>query len=192
MNHYEVLGVDAGADQASLRRAYLAAARQHHPDFHEGDSSDSRSAHAVTMQAINQAWAVLGDSASRSRYDLTLASESAASARTEVGRPDDGPQMPPGKGWTPRFGDDAWQRDFVTWAEEDDIPPPDEAGERRRRGPLVVLPVALFAAAVIGGFVAVVLTSRALVAFSIVALFASVALFLMLPLVEMRRSNRSI
>lgn len=64
MSLYDVLGVAPDADPATLRRAYLDLARRYHPDSAEGD--------AELMLRINEAWAVLGDHESRSRYDMTL------------------------------------------------------------------------------------------------------------------------
>lgn len=61
-NHYDVLGVDPAADEATLRQAYVALARRHHPDVTGGD--------AAQMRTINAAWAVLGDPVRRARYDL--------------------------------------------------------------------------------------------------------------------------
>jgi hypothetical protein len=69
VTHYEVLGVDPGASTEEIHRAYLAAARRHHPDrtAHEGaGGSDDR------MRQVNAAWAVLGDDDQRGFYDLTL------------------------------------------------------------------------------------------------------------------------
>lgn len=65
---YEVLGVAPTADEATLRRAYVALARQHHPDMSGGD--------ATRMRAVNGAWATLGDPARRATYDSGLAPRS--------------------------------------------------------------------------------------------------------------------
>lgn len=62
--HYVVLGVPEAADDATIRRAYVALARQHHPDVEGGD--------AARMRAINEAWATLGDPVRRARYDRSL------------------------------------------------------------------------------------------------------------------------
>jgi len=61
---YDVLGVPPSADEATLRRAYLALARRHHPDRDGGD--------AARMRAVNHAWSVLRDPVSRARYDRSL------------------------------------------------------------------------------------------------------------------------
>jgi hypothetical protein len=61
MTHYDVLGVAVGASRADIHRAYLTLARRHHPDA-GGDEA--------AMRRVNQAWAVLSDTARRRRYDL--------------------------------------------------------------------------------------------------------------------------
>lgn len=175
----------AGAATAEIRRAYLEAARRHHPDYHASANEGTRTHHARTMQEVNQAWAVLSDPVARERYDLTL--------RSPVGppvnrvRPD--PRMPEGKGWTPLRSDDGWQRDFGSWADEDERPAPDEPGARRHRGALAVVPVALFALAVLAIFVGLVLSARPLIAGGFAAGALSAALFVMLPVFEMSRGR---
>lgn len=70
--HYDVLGVTPGADASSIRRAYVAKARMYHPDFH-ADATPEVKAHAeAEMRSINEAWAVLGSTQSRSKYDRDL------------------------------------------------------------------------------------------------------------------------
>jgi len=64
--HYEVLGVAASAGEDSIRQSYLALARKYHPDFHEGTA---RTAAEASMQRVNEAWSVLGDSDRRREYD---------------------------------------------------------------------------------------------------------------------------
>ena len=77
MNLYEVLGVAQTAPPAEVRQAYVALARQHHPDRTGGD--------ADAMRAVNQAWATLSDPARRAEYDLSL----------RVVRPAPVPEPPP-------------------------------------------------------------------------------------------------
>jgi len=73
MTHYEVLGVGPAADETTLHQAYVALARRHHPDRVGGD--------ATRMQAINEAWATLGDPVRRARYDLGLGGGASTTAR---------------------------------------------------------------------------------------------------------------
>jgi hypothetical protein len=64
VTHYEVLGVSTSASAAEIKRAYRLQARRHHPDV--GGADDA------VMQALNQAWATLGDPARRRAYDRIL------------------------------------------------------------------------------------------------------------------------
>ena len=57
---YEVLQVHRRAEPEVIRAAYRALARKHHPDF---------GGEQARMVALNEAWRVLGDSASRTAYD---------------------------------------------------------------------------------------------------------------------------
>lgn len=188
MNHYETLGVPANAGAAEIRKAYLAQARLHHPDYHSTDDAADRRSHGHQMQAINEAWAILGSATSRSEYDITLRSIEPPRVRE---RPGAGPQPPPGKGWTPRADDDGWQRDFRAWAEAEDELAPDEPGAPGPPSPLAVVPVILFALGVAAGFLGVVLESRPLIAVCVASVAISAALFLVLPLVQMTRGTRA-
>ena len=70
--HYETLDVAKSADQAEIRRAYLAAARRWHPD-RVVDVSPTESAKAeAEIRKVNEAWAVLGDVEKRKIYDRQL------------------------------------------------------------------------------------------------------------------------
>jgi curved DNA-binding protein CbpA len=189
VNHYEVLGVRSDADASAIRRAYLDAARRHHPDFHTDADAATRARNAQRMQAVNEAWAVLSDAGARRAYDAELARISdpgvARRAARERGGRDD---LPPGKGWTPRAGDDGWMTDFEAWADErDDLAPEDRSVGR---GVVTVLPVALFAFSVVAAFVGLALGNRGLAAVGFVALVVSAGMFLLLPMFEMSRGRR--
>ena len=185
VNHYEALGVEIGAPAAEVRQAYLAAAREHHPDFHAGADEQTRSRHAHQMQVINRAWAVLGEPAAREQYDLTF--------RSPIGRHAERVRStnlatPPGKSWTPRADDDGWQADYRSWADEDERLRPDRP-EPRTRGVLAVIPVGLFALAVVAIFLGLVLSARPLVAGGFAAGIFSAVLFVIMPVVEMSRGR---
>ncbi|MGV8177044.1 MAG: J domain-containing protein [Candidatus Bilamarchaeaceae archaeon] len=60
-DYYSILGVDRGATQDEIKRAYRTLALQHHPDRNGGDPG--------RMQEINVAYGVLNDPAKRSAYD---------------------------------------------------------------------------------------------------------------------------
>ncbi|MEO0492017.1 MAG: J domain-containing protein [Actinomycetota bacterium] len=68
MGHYEVLGVTPDASMSEIKKAYLKAARDAHPDFHT-ESETARLSAEDRMRDINAAWAVLGDVDERSYYD---------------------------------------------------------------------------------------------------------------------------
>jgi molecular chaperone DnaJ len=61
---YEVLGVQRGATDEEIKRAYRKLAQEHHPDKHRGEK------HAEErFKEINQAYDVLKDPEKRARYD---------------------------------------------------------------------------------------------------------------------------
>lgn len=63
MTHYETLGVEPSASAADIKAAYRRKSSAAHPD-REGGSVEAQ-------QAVNDAYAVLGDPDRRSRYDAT-------------------------------------------------------------------------------------------------------------------------
>jgi DnaJ-class molecular chaperone len=66
-NHYELLGVRVEANATVIRKAWLLAAWDQHPDLHGENERDERTAR---MRAINEAYQVLSDPVRRRRYDL--------------------------------------------------------------------------------------------------------------------------
>lgn len=187
---YDALGVRRDASVEDIREAYLHAARVHHPDFHLHEPPAAQAEHAHRMQVANEAWSVLGHPDSRERYDLSLRVPVPVPPPSERLRPSREPQVPAGKGWTPRPGDDGWQRDFRGWAHEHDELAPDAPSHRpASRGVRAVLPVALLALAVGSVFLGAVLRARPLLALGLAALAASASLFVMLPVIEMARGR---
>jgi curved DNA-binding protein len=63
-DYYKTLGVPRTATQAEIKKAFRKLARESHPDRHPGDVSAER-----RFKAINEANAVLSDSAKRAKYD---------------------------------------------------------------------------------------------------------------------------
>ena len=59
-NPYTELGADVEADRRTIRGAYLAKARRHHPDL---------GGNAGKMARINEAFELLNDPARRAAYD---------------------------------------------------------------------------------------------------------------------------
>lgn len=62
---YKVLGIEAGASKADIKKAYRKKAMQHHPDRNPGRSEEAHK----KMKEIVVAWSVLKDEAKRRRYD---------------------------------------------------------------------------------------------------------------------------
>ena len=62
-DYYEVLGVKRDADNAELKRAFRELARKYHPDVNPEIDSEDR------FKEINEAYAVLSEPKTRTRYD---------------------------------------------------------------------------------------------------------------------------
>ena len=63
-DYYEILGVDKGADEATLKKAYRSLAKKYHPDLHPGDKEAEKN-----FKEVNEAYDVLSDSDKRAKYD---------------------------------------------------------------------------------------------------------------------------
>ena len=63
-DYYEVLGVQKGAAEAEIKKAYRKLAKENHPDLHPDDKAAE-----ARFKEINEAYEVLSDSGKRSRYD---------------------------------------------------------------------------------------------------------------------------
>lgn len=63
-DYYEVLGVDRGADDASIKKAYRSLAKKYHPDINPGDAEAE-----ARFKEVNEAYDVLSDSDKRAKYD---------------------------------------------------------------------------------------------------------------------------
>lgn len=158
---YEILGVAPDADAATIRRAYLAAARAHHPDRHAGDPASA--AHAESrMREINEAWAVLGDAQRRAVHDREIA------------------RRPTGASKAPRTGRTARTRP---------APEPATSGIAASRK-LTMLPPALLFAAVVCFVAGAVLRLVPVLAFGLgMAILGGIS-FVAVPIVTMHRSRR--
>jgi len=60
-NYYEILGVEKGASDEEIKKAYRKLAHQHHPDKQGGDEAK--------FKEINEAYQVLSDKQKRAQYD---------------------------------------------------------------------------------------------------------------------------
>ncbi len=156
-----MLGVGPSADEVTLHKAYVALARRHHPDRPGGD--------APRMQEINEAWATLGDPARRARYDLALRAAAAPA-------------------WPPSVPD-VDEADDV----DEDLDDLDDRPVRitvRLPRWMSLLPVALFAVAVVAFFFGLMSSSQALIALALMAFALSCLLFLAAPFIALFASRR--
>jgi hypothetical protein len=161
VNLYEVLGVAPSAPAAEVRQAYVALAREHHPDREGGD--------AATMRSVNEAWATLRDPARRARYDRSL----------QVA---DDPVWPAGPAGVPRTDDEELLADLA-----DDTP---LGGRVVLPGWISLLPVAVFALSIAVGVLGVLLASTSALAVAVGLFLVSCAMFLVAPFVALLSSRR--
>ncbi len=82
-DHYATLGIDPSAEYETIRQAWVAAARAHHPDVLGEVSEDERRSAERQMHAINEAWRILGSQELRSTYDKERGRNKEESASVE-------------------------------------------------------------------------------------------------------------
>lgn len=63
-DYYEVLGVDRGADDATLKKAYRKLAKKYHPDMNPGDAEAEQK-----FKEATEAYGILSDPEKRKTYD---------------------------------------------------------------------------------------------------------------------------
>ncbi len=63
-DYYEVLGVDRGADEATIKKAYRQLAKKYHPDMNPGDKEAEKK-----FKEASEAYSVLSDPEKRRQYD---------------------------------------------------------------------------------------------------------------------------
>jgi hypothetical protein len=160
---YAVLGVARHATADEVRRAWLALARRHHPD---------RGGDPATMQAVNEAWAIVGDPARRAMWDR----EHGATPRFVV----------PSAGAPDAASDGRDPEGFDPFDLLDDRPlaPP-------RRSGVDLAPVGLFALSVATGCVALALDEPAMLGLAGFLFFLSCIAVAAAALLTMRRSVRA-
>lgn len=161
MTHYDVLGVPPAADDATVRRAYVALARRHHPDRQGGD--------AAKMRDINAAWATLGDAGRRAQYDRALA-EAAGGGRA-------------GPTWSSEgSAATAWPAPSARDDLDDDRP---LHGTVRLPGWLSLIPVGLFVGSIVLFVGGLVFASAPLFGLALMSLVLSTLLFLAAPFIAL-------
>jgi curved DNA-binding protein CbpA len=181
VSHYDVLGVARDASPETIRRAYVALARQYHPDFHTTASVEVREANQRAMQAVNQAWTVLSDPTLRRRYDDRFGQGTSDEDR----RARDAADQAERAAWRP-FDDDDGEFDPRLLDDE-----PARVVVSRRQQMATVAPTVLFFAGL--GSIAVGLVVNLLPLAALGAVFVLLAAlgFLVLPLLALSASVRN-
>jgi len=84
-SHYEVLGVQPGADAAEIKNAWFAAAKRYHSDAFSGlELGSARRVAEELFSRVNEANTVLSDANRRADYDVYL-DRKAKGLPTDVG-----------------------------------------------------------------------------------------------------------
>jgi len=84
-DYYQILGVEPDADQATIRRAYHAAARQWHPDRQPADGPANSERAEREIRLVNEAWEVLGNKQARLEYDRRIGTRATTSSSVQTG-----------------------------------------------------------------------------------------------------------
>ena len=166
MTHYDVLGVPTSATAEEIKRAYRTQARRHHPDVSGADDA--------AMQALNQAWATLGDPDHRRVYDRML-----------------GIGTPTGNGSRPKPSSPPLTPPIVVDEEgEADWGPEPEPGPGTTRDLWLLVPVALLACAALSVGLGALLYAPVLLGLAVFLVALAVFGFVLVPILTLRRQVR--
>ena len=80
-NHYEVLGVEKGAPDDEIKKAYRSLALRFHPDRYHQRAESLRARVESTFAVIARAYETLANAEQRSAYDRQLSRQQAARAK---------------------------------------------------------------------------------------------------------------
>ena len=94
---YEVLGVDPGASDDEIKKAYRQQAKKYHPDLNKGDKAKEAE---EKFKEVNEAYSVLSDAQKRQQYDR-MGHDAYSQASAQGGA---GPQTNPFGGFGSPFG----------------------------------------------------------------------------------------
>lgn len=166
MTHYEVLGVSSTASADEIKRAYRLQARRHHPDVSGADDA--------TMQALNLAWATLGDADRRRAYDSALGFGVTNGSGTRT-RPSASP--PP----TPIVVDEEGEAD---WG------PEPEPGPGTKRDVWLLVPVGLLGCAAVSVGLGGLLYAPVFLGLAVFFVALAVFGFALVPILTLRRQAR--
>jgi DnaJ-class molecular chaperone len=67
-NYYQVLGIDKGASQEEIKKAFRRMASLYHPDHNPQNPGEAEE----NFKEVNRAYEVLSDGARRRQYDLLI------------------------------------------------------------------------------------------------------------------------
>ena len=91
LNHYQFLGVQQGADDGTIRAAYVHLAREYHPDKIAGgnleNDAEAKDAADALFKRLGEAHKAIGTAEARARYDRELALSSSSTTTGERKRP---------------------------------------------------------------------------------------------------------